>query len=391
MNLQPDESVDLQERLLNLVSLLYKSRRPVPAREILATVEGYEVDEDEGNDSATVERRFHHDLTRLAELGVMVRRVNDGLGEAGYAIDTTTSLLPPIDLTAEERLILETLARSYADRGEGEFSRALHSALLKLSFDNFSSQPTTEPVEATGPTALAVRRGRGRPKSVPATSDPAPALVGSVGGAEDRGLDVLMDAVLNRKTVSFRYQRPDGEAAEARRVDPWGIAFVRGSWYLAGFSHEREQERMFRLSRIEGRPQREHETTTPDFAPPADFRLESMVSRLMAPRDDSQRFEEVRLRITPDISFMVAEWASDRPDGMALVEQADDGTPHLRLRAPLERNVWRLMADYAPLANVEHPPELRDAFRNRLTRLRDLYATAANCAEPDESDDESES
>ncbi|MGE0431194.1 MAG: helix-turn-helix transcriptional regulator [Planctomycetota bacterium] len=358
------DASEQQERLLNLVSMLYKARRPVPGHRILATLEGYD-------DNPHAARLFEHDKARLATLGVIVRHVDDGLGDPGYVVDSAASLLPPIDLTAEERLILETLVRSYADRG-GEFAASLQSALLKLSFDNF--QP--------GEREHAEADADAEPDGDAVSDAPAPGtpLVGSPGGAEDRSLDVLMDAVLNRKTIRFRYQRPDGQAAEMRRVDPWGIAFVRGAWYLAGFSHERQQERMFRLSRIVGRPARERDNAQPDFEPPQHFALDAMVTRLMAPRDEAQRYEDVRLQIGAAVAFMLEEWVSNSPDkasgagGLAVFARAADGAGgELLLRAPVERNVWRVIADYAPHAVVTYPPDLQAAFRERLQRLRDRY------------------
>ena len=193
---------------------------------------------------------------------------------------------------------------------------------------------------------------------------------------ERRNLDLLLEASLARKQVRFRYRRPTGDA-ETRAIDPHGMAFVRGAWYLAGYSHERGSDRIFRLSRIEGDAYLVNEGRDPDFDPPASYNVRDTVARLMNPRDDNEhegRFEEVRLRIAPDAAFMVAEWASSGQALAARFERADDGSGLLTLHEPLERSVWRLLAEYAPMAAVEHPPELRASVRDRLERLRAIYA-----------------
>src|SRR5205823_12150097 len=71
---------------------------------------------------------------------------------------------------------------------------------------------------------------------------PPPAIAALPGAAH---LGVLFEAVSARRPVSFVYR------GEARRVDPWRLAFRNGHWYLAGRDHGREGERMFRLDRLE--------------------------------------------------------------------------------------------------------------------------------------------
>jgi predicted DNA-binding transcriptional regulator YafY len=52
-------------------------------------------------------------------------------------------------------------------------------------------------------------------------------------------------AYRTRSTVTFTY-RGDG-----RHVDPWGILFRRGHWYVVGHDHDRGEQRSFRADRIE--------------------------------------------------------------------------------------------------------------------------------------------
>src|SRR3712207_8630471 len=50
-------------------------------------------------------------------------------------------------------------------------------------------------------------------------------------------------------TTLFRSYR-----GEQRRVDPYRLAFRNGRWYLAGYDHERNDERSFRLDRFDSPP-----------------------------------------------------------------------------------------------------------------------------------------
>src|SRR5688572_29601090 len=62
----------------------------------------------------------------------------------------------------------------------------------------------------------------------------------------DPNLAVLFGAVASRTPVSLTYH------GEERVIDPYRLEFQRGCWYLTGFDHLRDQERNYRLDRIEG-------------------------------------------------------------------------------------------------------------------------------------------
>ena len=53
---------------------------------------------------------------------------------------------------------------------------------------------------------------------------------------------------------------------EERTIDPYRLEFQRGRWYLTGYDHLRDEERNYRLDRIEGAVEL---TDAPAFDPPA--------------------------------------------------------------------------------------------------------------------------
>ena len=69
-----------------------------------------------------------------------------------------------------------------------------------------------------------------------------------------------------------------GETA-LRKVDPYHLLFEGGQFYLVGYSHERDDVRVFRLSRIRGKvayaTKAEH-----DFQRPADFDPREYANRI---------------------------------------------------------------------------------------------------------------
>src|SRR5438445_71423 len=58
-------------------------------------------------------------------------------------------------------------------------------------------------------------------------------------------LPALFDAYRRRARVTFTYR------GGPRRLDPYGILFRNGHWYVVGFDADREAIRAFRADRIE--------------------------------------------------------------------------------------------------------------------------------------------
>ena len=85
-------------------------------------------------------------------------------------------------------------------------------------------------------------------------------------------------AISRRKTIEFSYYSMQRDELSDRKVDPYHLVFRNGQFYLIGHSHERDDVRVFRLSRIRGKvsyaTKAEH-----DFAPREDFDRRDYASR----------------------------------------------------------------------------------------------------------------
>ena len=63
-------------------------------------------------------------------------------------------------------------------------------------------------------------------------------------------LELLRQAIAQRRPVGFRYAGPSGEGP--RRVEPGQLLFEWSSWYLRGWCRDRQAFRTFKLARMEG-------------------------------------------------------------------------------------------------------------------------------------------
>jgi predicted DNA-binding transcriptional regulator YafY len=238
-------------RQLSLISFLMANRRPVSALEIKREVEGYS----SMNDDAFA-RRFYADRAELDSLGIslQVEKPAEGFFEAElYALPPENYYLPPIEFTDDELAALRT-ALVLLD-GEFAYAEPLRLALQQVSWGRPS------PLEESDSTSIEVK------------------LAPSGGGRElSQRLAKIETAISRRKTIEFSYYSMERDQVSDRKVDPYHLVFRNGQFYLIAHSHEREEVRVFRLSRIRAKvsyaTKAEH-----DFTPPEDFDRRDYASR----------------------------------------------------------------------------------------------------------------
>jgi proteasome accessory factor BC len=238
-------------RQLSLISFLMANGRPVSALEIKREVEGYS----SMNDDAFA-RRFYADRAELDSLGIslQVEKPAEGFFEAElYALPPENYYLPPIEFTDGELAALRT-ALGLLD-GEFAYAEPLRLALQQVSWGRPS------PLEESDSASIDVK------------------LAPSGGGRElSQRLAKIETAISRRKTIEFSYYSMERDQVSDRKVDPYHLVFRNGQFYLIGHSHERDQVRVFRLSRIRAKvsyaTKAEH-----DFAPPEDFDRRDYASR----------------------------------------------------------------------------------------------------------------
>jgi proteasome accessory factor B len=236
------------ERLLNLFAFLLNSARSRSASDIRDSVPQYAAHSSE----SSFRRSLGRDVQTLRQAGVPVEVDS----ESRYRVSPRAYHLPALEFSEKEldglalaSRIVSTLAPSLQE--------AADSALRKLAFGNWDSLHRAEENEAD----LEFRLLRSRSQLIP----------------ED--LAVLLNAVLNRRTIRIRYRARSTGQTTLRDVDPYGLAIHEGQWYLVGFCHLRGDIRTFKGVRI---AKLEMPTTSasrkPAFAIPEGFALEKHVS-----------------------------------------------------------------------------------------------------------------
>ena len=206
------------ERLLNLVLVLLYTRRPLSKAQIRTLVPQY----GETASTESFDRMFERDKDELRGLGVpLATEEIDHFheDEPGYRIHQRDYALPDIEFEADELAVLGLASRSWA---QASMAGPAAQALRKLR-------------------AAGVERDEGALIGIEPrlrTTEPA--------------FEAVKDAVLSRTPITFTYRRPERTEAQTRRVQPWSLVQWHGRWYLAAYDLDREDTRVFRLSRIDG-------------------------------------------------------------------------------------------------------------------------------------------
>jgi len=89
-------------------------------------------------------------------------------------------------------------------------------------------------------------------------------------------LTKLENAISKQRTVKFRYYAIVRDDISERTVNPYALLPERGSWYVIGYDHQREDIRTFRVSRIRSdirfATRRERDFRAPEGFDPSEYR-----------------------------------------------------------------------------------------------------------------------
>jgi predicted DNA-binding transcriptional regulator YafY len=293
--------VNRAERLLNLVAALLDTRRPLTADELYEQVPGYR------GEAASVRRAFERDKDALREMGIPITMAPidpDQPNVVGYRIKPEDYQLADPGLAPDELAALHLAASAVRlDGGHGM------EALWKLGG------------EVSG-------------------ADPGSAPVASLPGAD--ALPSLFGAVSERRAVAFDYR------GDRRTLDPYGLSFRNGHWYVSGRDHDRDDVRQFRLDRIDGDvalvgPAGAFEPAATGDQPPP-WRMG----------------DEEQVTATLLVDASQAGWAIGQVGADAAHERQPDGSVLLELPVTNRAAFRSFVLGFLDHAEVIGPPDLRD-------------------------------
>lgn len=283
-------------------------------------------------------RTIYRDIAALGEAGVPIT------GEAGVGYSLVRSYhLPPVMLTADEAAALSVGAEMVRQFTDASVSGPMNSALDKLRA--VLPRDRQEHVERLARQTVVM----GRVGNV--ATDPAaqPWLL-----AVQRG-------VAQRRVLRLRYRGAGAAEETEREVEPLGVVFYGGAWYLVAWCRLRRDFRHFRTDRVQ-----RLDMLAEMFPARPDFSLASHLEQQMA------RHETLPARVW--LAKRVQERARGESYATLVEERQRDGGAEFSLFTYCHEWLARWILSFGTDAEAIDPPRLRELVREEAEAVAARHA-----------------
>jgi predicted DNA-binding transcriptional regulator YafY len=173
-------------------------------------------------------------------------------------------------------------------------------------------------------------------------------------------LEPLLRAIEQQCSVNIgyaSYQQPP----VSRQVDPYGLLFRQGRWYMSGYCHLRQALRTFRLDRIQHIEPLEHRFTRPANFNSAEHFQHSLNN--MAGNLDVQVLLHTDKTSAAEVLGAMAALLKPQADGLLLSSRTDSC------------DCFALWLSQLPCTfTIIQPPELKQALKRHASRLLQMSA-----------------
>ena len=219
-------------------------------------------------------RAFERDKAELREFGVPIQtQVNAATNDTSvYRLDRKAFYLPYLSMLTAEG------TRTSPRKVDRYGYQALSS--LTLSPDELSAvvdgatgvRALGDPLLASAIDSALRKLAVDLPLDAVSTLG-EPALLRPRARPDNAVFETLSDALQRRKTVTFGYHSLSTDVSENREVEPYGLFFLHGHWYLAANDRARSELRNFRLNRITSPAMNAKRAQSADYDVPHTFKL----------------------------------------------------------------------------------------------------------------------
>ena len=173
-------------------------------------------------------------------------------------------------------------------------------------------------------------------------------------GYSDNIFNDLKRAIFESKIVCFDYYSTYGEKT-SRRVEPAQLLFKSRSWYVIGYCLFKEDERVFKLSRI-------HNLAVTD----EHFQKRELPETAPRSTKDDRPFITVKLKIAPEMTHRVY-------DDFGTVEPQADGSHIVTATWQEEEWFYGYVLSFGEYAEVLAPDHFKEIIKNKAQKIAELY------------------
>jgi predicted DNA-binding transcriptional regulator YafY len=274
-------------------------------------------------------RTIYRDITALSESGVPIV----SLPGRGYSL-VDGYFLPPLLLSTREATALVLGGRLVAGQASSEIATAAEEAVAKLlAVMNDDARRELREIDDVLDLTAPSRNLRARLD------------------LNDEKVRTLWQAILQCRVTTLRYVGRNRSRETVRQVEPLRLGYANAAWYLTAYCRVRQEERAFRLDRIENLE-----------VEAARFRLRPATPALDVPAI------EVIVRFRGDIS----RWVRERQHWSFVAEEGSSDELLARYRPGDLDEITSWLLGWGTAAEVIAPLELRKRIRQEARGLVEM-------------------
>lgn len=285
------------------------------------------------------ERTVYRDIAALGEAGVPIS------GEAGVGYSLLKGYqLPPVMFTAEEAVSLFVGGEMVKQFTDASLQAPMMSALDKLR----AVLPRDRQDHVERLVSRTVIHGASSRRTSPEA-------------AGQRWLLPVQQGLVLRRVLRMCYQGRDRDEETMRDVEPMGVAFYDGAWYLVAWCRLRVDYRHFRIDRI-----RRLELVPEKFEPREGFSF----------KEHMEAFSATQQQTLP-VRVWFHRTAQDRARresyATLIAEKARDGGAEFSLYAWSLEWMARWLLSFGDKAEAIQPPKLRALVRAEAEKIAEKH------------------
>lgn len=167
----------------------------------------------------------------------------------------------------------------------------------------------------------------------------------------------LKAAILSHRVVGFEYVNSYGEKT-GRCVEPIKLVFKGQGWYLQGFCQDKQDIRVFKISRIRNLVVKDE---TFEYA-------HSMNMSIEQPTLDKQHMITLRLKFEPQVIYRVYD-----DFGYENITHHEDGTVEASITFPKGKWVYGYILSFGKYVQVIEPKDIREKIKEELDLALKIY------------------
>lgn len=177
--------------------------------------------------------------------------------------------------------------------------------------------------------------------------------------------ETVFSALQNHKTLLFKYRPLQKNTFMERKLDPYHAVCQKGNWYILGFCHDKNEVRVFNISRIKNAEQ-----TNERFKVPSSFKPEDYFDKEVGIWLSAKQKYNVEFLIDKEIGTFALERKlhsdqkiKENPDGSIFVQFETTQLPEIK----------RWVLGQGKTVKVLNPPELVQDILSEIESVKELY------------------